>query len=251
MRLCLLQLAAMADGAFDPAEPVGQRLAQLELTLFDVIAALGMLVGEIASRDDLELTTPAHVEGALGRAWQTLFDPVASGAGLVTGAAMPASREVVPDWADPGRLQTSAAAALEEAVTDTGAAVGAVYAVEADGTSRLVASLGYPAEVMEQFAVVPRDSELPVAQVARSEQALWFAQRAEIIDRYPHLREAHERTEQAVGRTAVQGAVVPLIARGRIAAVVILGFAEDAPAPELAEVRSRVVRSITTARQLS
>ena len=108
-------------------------------------------------------------------------------------------------------------------MNDTGAAVGAFYCVR-NGQVRLLASVGYPAGVMEEFAEFPVTAELPAAIVAREQRPLWFDTRDEIVESYPHLRDAHEETEAALGRQGVQGAVVPLIADGDCVAVAIIGF---------------------------
>ena len=221
------------------ADPVVERLARLELTLLELVTTLGLLVSEVAQRMDVELERPELVEGALERAWQTLFDPGRPQPGSA------AAREVVGDWASPARLVDAAPAALQEAMNDTGAAVGAIYAI-ADDSAQLVAFDGYPHEVMQEFRSVPLDADLPVAAAARARRPLWFAARTQIIERYPGLRQAHEQTEQMLGATDVQGAVVPLLTGDRVRAVVLLGFT-SAEQRNLGEVRRRIVRAITTA----
>lgn len=245
----MLQWAAV-DETRSPTEDmqaITARLAQLELTLLEVVTALGMLVGELALREDLALAQPGVVEEALERGWQALFGAAVERSDLRSGVA--AGRVPEAEWADAERLAQTAGHALEQAMDDTGAAVGAVYAIdEARGTAELLADSGYPSEVMEQFHSFPLDADLPAATVATSRRPLWFAQRAEIVDRYPHLRAAHEQTEQELGRAAVQGAVVPLLASDRVAAVVIVGFTVDAASPDeerLRAVRERVVRALT------
>lgn len=215
------------------------RLDQLELTLLEVVTALGMLVGELALREDLSLEKPGVVEEALERGWQTLF-----------GAAVDRSdlTDARPEWADPVRLAAVAPDALADAMEATGAAVGAVYAVDDDARAiRVLAWAGYPAEVMAAFSSFSLDAELPAADAARSRQALWFAERGEILEQYPHLRDAHEETEAALGTAGVQGAVVPLLAGDRVAAVVLLGFTVDAASPDperLHAVRERITRAL-------
>ena len=223
----------------ETGDPVVERLARLELTLLELVTTLGLLVGDVAERPDVALGRPELVEGALDRAWRALFDP---------DRPQPSerSRDVVADWAEPARLRRIASDALHEAMADTGAAVGAIYGV-ADDEVELVASEGYPPEVMEDYRHVPLDADLPVCAAARSRRPLWFAASTQIVDRYPHLRAAHERTEQTLGLTDVQGAVVPLLAGDRVGAVVILGFADSATPRKLDEVRGRIVRAITTA----
>src|SRR5215212_7405030 len=196
-------------------EQINARVAQLELTLLEVVTALGMLVGELALRDDLVLTTPGAVEEALEHGWQTLV-----------GVPAPHDADVVVahgQWADPARLAEAAPSTLRRAMDDTGASVGAVYAIDHD-QARLVAHYGYPDGVMEAFDTFGLDADLPAATVARTRRPLWFGERAAIVESYPHLRDAHEATEVELGESAVQGAVVPLVADDGVAAVVILGF---------------------------
>jgi hypothetical protein len=189
-------------------EDLGTRVARLELTLLEVVTALGMLVGELALRDDLALEQPGLVEDALDRGWQTLFG---GAAGTEFLAEAPAA--------------DAAGSALQRAMVATGAAVGAIYAFEG-GTIRLVTSVGYPAAVIEQFRTFPLDADLPVAEVARTGRPLWFEQRDDILERYPDLLDAHERTEEALGRRGVQGAVIPLIRGQDRGSVLLIGFAE-------------------------
>jgi hypothetical protein len=213
------------------------RLARLELTLLEIVTAVGMLVGELALRDDLVLTTPAAVEDALEHGWQA----------LVGVPAQQDSPGVAVDqrFADAQRLADAAPAALENAVRDTGAAVGAFYAI-ANGEARLLSSTGYPAGVMESFSRFPISEDLPAAVAARTKRPLWFGAREEIVDTYPHLLDAHEQTEEALGEDAMQGAVVPLVAGGDVVAVAIIGFTQASPADEsrLQAVRMRLAASL-------
>jgi hypothetical protein len=199
-------------------ERITNRVAQLELTMLEVVTALGMLVGELALRDDLVLTTPGAVEEALEHGWQTLV-----------GIPAPQDADVIvadSHWADIERLAEAAPATLRRAMDDTGASVGAVYAIEHDQV-RLLAHYGYPEGVMEAFETFGLEADLPAATAARTRRPLWFGERAAIVESYPHLRDAHEATELELGQTAVQGAVVPLVAGDAVAAVVILGFTTD------------------------
>ncbi len=219
---------------------ISSRLTQLELTLLEVVTALGMLVGELALRDDLVLTTPSQVEEALEHGWQTLV-----------GVPLPQEVDVIAAdarWAEPVRLAEAAPGTLRRAMEDTGASVGALYAIRADD-ARLLASFGYPDGVMEAFQTFGLDADLPVANAARTRRPLWFGERRTIVDSYPHLREAHEETEVALGQSAVQGAVVPLVAADRVAAVILLGFTVDRASPDPARlhaVRERIAAAIAT-----
>ena len=196
------------------AEGVELRLARLELSLLEVVTAVGMLVGELAGRDDLVLTTAGVVEEALEHGWQVLVGvPEQDSTGIVVDSR----------FADPVALADAAPAAVANAVKETGAAVGAFYAVHDDWV-RLQASVGYPDGVIEEFAQFPITAELPAAVAARAQRPLWFNTREEIVETYPHLRSAHEETEAPLGEQGVQGAVVPLIAKAEVVAVAIIGF---------------------------
>src|SRR3954452_3031126 len=184
-----------------------------------------MLVGDLALHDDRVLETAGTAEQALENAWQTLL-----------GVPSPQEADVVSGeirWGDPERLAEIAPDALRRAMDAAGASVGAVYAIDR-GQARLLVSYGYPDGVMEAFSLFALDAELPVAMAARERRALWFAERGEILESYPDLASAHEQTEQALGRPAVQGAVMPLLAGDEVAAVVILGFTIDRSSPDAA-----------------
>ncbi|HKH30718.1 MAG TPA: GAF domain-containing protein [Gaiellaceae bacterium] len=221
-------------------ERITARVAQLELTMLEVVTALGMLVGELALRDDLVLTTPGAVEEALEHGWQTLIGvPSPQDADLIVADA---------HWADRERLAEAAPGTLRRAMDDTGASVGAVYAIEHDH-ALLVAHYGYPVGVMEAFETFGLDADLPVATAARTRRPLWFGDRDAIVESYPHLRDAHEATEVELGKRAVQGAVVPLVAGDGVAAVVILGFTTDRAsqdASRLHALRQRIVAALET-----
>jgi hypothetical protein len=213
------------------------RLARLELSLLEVVTAVGMLVGELALRDDLVLKTPSVVERALEHGWQALVGvPDQASGGIVVDSGL----------ADPAALAEAAPAAVAAAVHDTGAAVGAFYAVVGDQV-RLLASVGYPAGVMDAFAEFPVTAALPAATAVREQRPLWFDTREEIVDTYPHLRDAHEETEAELGDRGVRGAVVPLVAAGSIVAVVIIGFTAATTGPSstlLDGVRLRLAASL-------
>src|SRR3954465_14384871 len=83
------------------------RLARLELSLLEVVTAVGMLVGELALRDDLVLTTPRGVEGALEHGGQALVGvPEHDVTGIV----------VESRFADPAALADAAPQAVATAV---------------------------------------------------------------------------------------------------------------------------------------
>lgn len=212
------------------------RLARLELTLLEVVTAVGMLVGELSLRRDLVLTTPSAVEEALEHGWQA----------LVGVPEQPETGVVVDErFADADLLAEAAPDALATAVEATGAAVGALYAVDA-GDAQLLASVGYPDGVMDAYARFPVTADLPAAIAARTRRPLWFGTREQIVETYPHLRDAHEETEAALGEDAMQGAVVPLVVHGDVVAVAIIGFTQagGTDASRLDAVRMRLSASL-------
>ena len=203
------------------------RIERLELAMLELVTALGMLVSELSGRDDLGLSTVDEVERALDHGWTTLVHDARMTSELEAGrdaaAAPPYLYEVGEELAAVAATGGWAEDALRQAMAASEAAVGAVYRI-VDGRAVLVASDGYPDEVMAHFRVLPLDADLPVAQVARTGRPLWFHERGQILEQYPHLASAHERTEQALGAPGVQGAVVPLTAAGEVTAVVLVGF---------------------------
>lgn len=231
-----------------PEEDVEQRLERVETTLLEVVTALGMLVGELALQDNLVLTKATEVEGALEKGWTALFGGAVERSDLRTEAGA-----VVVD-ADPavaaGSIAELARLAFVQALEDADAAVGALYEVDGDDVS-LLEYAGYPAEVMEQFARFSVDADLPAAAVARSGKPLWFDERAQILASYPDLTDAHERTEAALGREAVQGAVIP-VRVGVSHLVVLFGFTTgervSSDARDLSELGARFARRLAEAR---
>jgi GAF domain len=215
------------EGAPGGAGAAETRLVRLELAMLELVTALGMLVSELAGRDDLALSTADEVERALEHGWSTLTDDAFRSVepAHAPRAGPPYLYEVGRELAAVARSDRWAGGALRRAMDASGAAVGAVYEIsDRRDHLTLVASEGYPDEVMEHFRVVPLDAVLPVAVVARTGRPLWFRERGEILEQYPHLQTAHEQTERAIGAPGVQGAVVPLAAEGSVSGVLLVGF---------------------------
>ena len=223
---------------------VEQRVEVLETTLLELVTALGMLVSELAERDDLALSKPEEVERALDRGWAVLVEDVPAE------QPRPYLYEVPRDVASIARDTAPAAEALRAAMAATGAAVGIVYELPPGGRSaRLIAGAGFPDEVLDAYRTVPLDADLPVSTVARTGKPLWFRERGEIVERYPHLLYDHERTEAALGASGMQGAVVPLTVEGRVAAVLLIGFTragaiEETESRLTTELAERVARAL-------
>ena len=156
------------------------RIERLELAMLELVTALGMLVSELSGRDDLGLSTVDEVERALDHGWTTLVHDARMTSELEAGrdaaAAPPYLYEVGEELAAVAATGGWAEDALRQAMAASEAAVGAVYRI-VDGRAVLVASDGYPDEVMAHFRVLPLDADLPVAQVARTGRPLWFHER--------------------------------------------------------------------------
>src|SRR3954463_8337817 len=88
-----------------------RRLARLELTLLEVVTAVGMLVGELGLRNDLVLTTPKEVAEAPEHGWQALL-------GVPEQAALGVT--VDRRFADRTQLSAETPTALAGAVEATG-----------------------------------------------------------------------------------------------------------------------------------
>jgi hypothetical protein len=210
---------------------VTERLQRVETTLLEVVTALGMLVGELALQDNLVLTRAAEVERALEKGWGTLFGDVVEQSDLRAEAPAGAVVVELDPPVDARRVAQAAGPAFLQALRDADAAVGALYEVAGGREIVLLEYSGYPAEVMEQFARFSVDDNLPAAAVARSGRPLWFDERESILETYPDLKEAHEQTEAALGRPAVQGAVIP-VQVGTTHLIVLFGFTTaDRPSP--------------------
>ncbi len=109
------------------------------------------------------------------------------------------------------------AAIVRQGVAALGARAATVYALAEDGESvELVASEGYPAEVLGAWKRIAVDAETPVTDAIRSRDVIFCASFEEIATRYPWF----DRTEKSF-------VAAPLIAAGRaIGAVFIGSFAE-------------------------
>jgi hypothetical protein len=229
---------------------VAERLQRVETTLLEVVTALGMLVGELALQDNLVLTKAAEVEGALEKGWAVLFGGVVDRSDLRSEAPSGAVVVDVDPLLDANRVGRAAGPVFLQAMRDIDASVGALYEVEGSEVV-LVEYSGYPAEVMEQFARFPVDADLPAAAVALSGRPMWFDERAAILETYPDLKDAHERTEAAIGREGIQGAVIP-VQVGDSQLVMLFGFTtgdrRSAGERELSALAARFARRLEEAR---
>ncbi len=88
---------------------------------------------------------------------------------------------------------------------------------DAGGTLELAAQVGYPRETVDQWKVVPLEADAPLAEVVRTGAPMFFAQRAALFRRYPHI------TGRSVGPDDALAAI-PLTFRGRSLGAVALTF---------------------------
>lgn len=96
--------------------------------------------------------------------------------------------------------------------------VGLWLTSEDDDVVSLVGHVGYPEDAFDEVRVLPLGVELPVPEVARRRAPLYYESRAERNERWPELRGFNTVTEA--------GAVLPLMARGRVLGVLGLGFTD-------------------------
>jgi K+-sensing histidine kinase KdpD len=87
----------------------------------------------------------------------------------------------------------------------------------------VLASIGYPAGVMNQWGQVPLDAPMPLAETARSGEAIWIASPKAYAQRYPALAPAPTETSAL--------AALPLNVRGRVIGALGLSFRETQPFP--------------------
>jgi GAF domain-containing protein len=106
---------------------------------------------------------------------------------------------------------------VERGLSLIGAFGGAVWAVDADGTTlHLRGVVGYPEEVEKRWTSMALQDEGPVAEAARTRSTVVIRSLSERDERYPSL----------AGRASVGQAFVtaPLIVEGRLIGLVGLGF---------------------------
>ncbi len=121
-------------------------------------------------------------------------------------------------------------AIVRKGVAALGARAATVYALTEDGAYLdLVASEGYPDEVVRGLETIPLDADAPVAEAIRSLEMIVCGTAAEITARYPSLDLSDESFIAA-----------PLIAAGRAIGVVFIGLfdAEDRVPADLSVVVS-------------
>ncbi len=100
-----------------------------------------------------------------------------------------------------------------------GASALSVYTAEPDqGGLHLVHAIGYPPDMIEQFATMRVDDALPIADCARTGTPVWLRDLDDWQARYPHLAGHAEAT----GNRA--GAALPLYAAGRVIGVLAASF---------------------------
>lgn len=107
---------------------------------------------------------------------------------------------------------------LDIALEALGAATGAIAQLADGGTTlRTVAMRGYPPGIVEQFATIPLEADLPLARVARTRAAEWMDG--------PDERRAAMPPEVAEQLTNVGGAaLLPLESGGRAYGVIAIGL---------------------------
>ena len=116
----------------------------------------------------------------------------------------------------PRRRRRSGPAIVRQGVRALGARAATVYAMREDGESlELVASEGYPAEMMSAWERIPLDAATPLTDAIRSGEIVVCASFEEIAARYPSF----ERTDESF-------VAAPLVAAGRAIGGIFIGSAE-------------------------
>ena len=119
-------------------------------------------------------------------------------------------------------------AEVGRAIVDLGvAAVGAraatVYALTADGEAvELIASQGYPADVLGEWSRIHLDAETPVTDAIRRREAIVCASFEEIAARYPWFDETESSFVAA-----------PMMAAGRVVGAVFVGSVKEQTVADL------------------
>jgi signal transduction histidine kinase len=111
---------------------------------------------------------------------------------------------------------------VEQGVQTADAKTGAVWLRARDGSLRLGAHRGLPAEYMEEWRCIAPDSELPAQQVARTRRPWWIESADELETSAPELL---DRATRAGRRNAF--VVLPIVAHDRVLGVLSYGFAGD------------------------
>ncbi|MGH9152507.1 MAG: SpoIIE family protein phosphatase, partial [Acidimicrobiales bacterium] len=107
-------------------------------------------------------------------------------------------------------------------VAGLGAAGGAVCLLSDDGARlEVVRQTGYEEEAVERFRSLPLDAPLPAAEAVRSGEMVILRSPEERDERYPSLR--------GTGSRNTSFAAVPLVASGRPAGAIALGWQEARP----------------------
>jgi signal transduction histidine kinase len=111
---------------------------------------------------------------------------------------------------------------VEQGVQTADAKSGAVWLRARDGSLRLGAHRGVPAEYMEEWRLIPPDSELPAQQVVRTRRGWWIESADELETSAPEIL---DRQTQAGRRNAF--VVLPIVAHDRVLGVLSYGFDGD------------------------
>lgn len=112
------------------------------------------------------------------------------------------------------------AVVIEHGVAASSAAAGLVALVDREaGTLMVEHAAGYSQAALEEFGTIPLEAPIPMAEVARSGEAVWIESAADLASRYPLVAAAHS----ALGHGAA--AAVPVSLARETAAVLVLSFA--------------------------
>lgn len=124
-----------------------------------------------------------------------------------------------------------------------GAAAAAAYALREDGQLHCIGLSNTAPSVARDLRVLPVDTPLPLADAVRLARPLWLEDRAQLLERFPHL-------QASATSAAVLEAVIafPLAISGSVLGGVAYSFATPHPSTdEEARVVTAVVRDATLA----
>lgn len=115
--------------------------------------------------------------------------------------------------------EEAVSALFERSLAAVGAASGALWLLDEDGTGlRWAGGAGVEAAIPAAFALIPMSSGLPATDVVRTGIPMTFSSRAERDRRWPYLSGTPSRVEAV--------ATLPLTVGGRITGCLSIGFAE-------------------------
>ena len=114
-----------------------------------------------------------------------------------------------------------AAVAVNDGFAIAGVTAGSMYRLSEDGLRlEKITALNYPPAVMAQYAVIPLDSDVPIAYAAQTREAFFISD----LEDYPRFAQALGSARSLTGSQSY--AMLPLIVQDRLIGVMGLSFQE-------------------------